>query len=115
MATSYTDYLRNMRATIREVSVHDLADMRSKVPDLTLIDVREPDEFDNGVIPGARMVPRGFLEQRIETIEPDRQKPIALYCQSGNRSVMAARSLGELGYQQVVSVAGGISAWARAG
>lgn len=113
--TSFTDYLKQVKAGIREVSVHDLATMRAEVKDLTLIDVREPDEQDNGVIRGARLVPRGFLEQRIETLQPRRDAPIALYCQSGNRSALSAKNLAELGYSNVVSVAGGISGWSRAG
>jgi len=115
MATSFTDYLKQVKASIREVSVHDLAEMQFKVRDLTVIDVREPDEQDNGVIAGAKLVPRGFLEQRIESIQPDRAAPIALYCAGGNRSALAARNLAELGYTNIVSVAGGIGAWSRSG
>ncbi len=115
MATSFTDYLRQVKAGIREVSVHDLAELQGRVKDLVVIDVREPDEQDNGVIPGALLVPRGFLEQRIESIQPERGATIALYCQSGNRSALSVKSLAELGYHNVVNVAGGISAWSRAG
>ncbi len=115
MATSFTDYLKQVKATIREVSVHDLVEMQNKLTGLTVIDVREPDEQDNGVIKDAKLVPRGFLESRIETIEPDRHAPIALYCAGGNRSALAAKNLAELGYDNVVSVVGGIGAWSRAG
>ena len=66
MATSFTDYLKQVKAGIREVSVHDLAEMQAKVKDLTVIDVREPDEQDNGVILGDKLVPRGFLQQRFQ-------------------------------------------------
>jgi rhodanese-related sulfurtransferase len=115
MATSYTDYLRQVKAAIREVSVHDLAEMKAKIKDLTLIDLREPDEHDNGIIPGGHPLPRGNLESRIEGIEPERSAPIVLYCAAGNRSAFSAKSLGELGYTNVVSLAGGIGAWSRAG
>ena len=57
---SFTDYLKQVKASIREMSVHDLAKMREAVAELTVIDVREPDEHDNGVIRGARLVPRGL-------------------------------------------------------
>ncbi len=115
MATSFTDYLKQVKANIREVSVHDLVAMQDRLDNLTVIDVREPDEQDNGVIKGAKIVPRGFLESKIETIEPNRHAPIVLYCASGNRSALAAKNLAELGYDNVLSLAGGISAWSRAG
>jgi molybdopterin/thiamine biosynthesis adenylyltransferase/rhodanese-related sulfurtransferase len=80
-----------------------------------LIDVREADEHLQGMIPGTLHIPRGFLELRIERNVPDRETPVVLYCASGTRSVLAARSLTELGYTNVSSLAGGFSAWKRAG
>lgn len=116
MATSFTDYLAQVKTKIREVSVHELAEMhKAQAAGFTLVDVREPDEHDNGVIAGAKLVPRGFLEMRIEALQPDRAAPIALYCAGGNRSALAAANLQALGYEHVVSVAGGIGAWSRAG
>jgi len=115
MAISYTDYVAKVKAAIREISVHELAQMRASMNDLVVVDIREPDEQDNGVIPGARLVPRGFLEMRIESLEPNRHAPIALYCAGGHRSALSALSLAALGYDNVTSVAGGIGAWSRAG
>ena len=66
-------------------------------------------------IPGARWIPRGFLEQRIEDQVPEKSSEIVLYCAGGTRSALAARSLEELGYTNVKSLAGGFSAWKRAG
>jgi molybdopterin/thiamine biosynthesis adenylyltransferase/rhodanese-related sulfurtransferase len=80
-----------------------------------LIDVREPDEHAQGMIPGTLHIPRGFLELRIERNVPDRGMPVVIYCASGTRSVLAARSLGELGYTNVSSLAGGFTSWKRAG
>jgi len=80
-----------------------------------LIDVREPDEHAQGMIPGTLHIPRGFLELRIERNVPDRDAPVVIYCASGTRSVLAARSLGELGYTNVSSLAGGFTGWKRAG
>jgi sulfur-carrier protein adenylyltransferase/sulfurtransferase len=80
-----------------------------------LIDVREPDEHAQGMIPGTLHIPRGFLELRIERNVPDRGMPVVIYCASGTRSVLAARSLGELGYTNVSSLAGGFTGWKRAG
>ncbi|HWU88871.1 MAG TPA: rhodanese-like domain-containing protein, partial [Kofleriaceae bacterium] len=80
-----------------------------------VIDVREADEYAQGTIPGAVHIPRGFLEIRIERAVPDRDAPVVVYCGSGTRSVLAARSLAELGYTNVRSLAGGFTGWKRAG
>ena len=84
-------------------------------PGPILIDVREKDEWTEGFIPGARWIPRGFLELRIEDQVPERSSEIILYCAGGTRSALAARSLAELGYTNVKSMAGGFTAWKRAG
>src|SRR4051812_13437839 len=77
-----------------------------------LIDVRENDEWDAGHLPGAKHVPRGHLESRIEGAAPDRSQHIVLYCASGNRSALAAHTLREmLGYENVESMTGGITLW----
>src|SRR5205814_3343604 len=80
-----------------------------------LIDVREKDEWSEGNIPGARWISRGFLEQRIEDQVPEKSAEVVLYCAGGTRSALAARSLEELGYTNVKSMAGGFAAWKRAG
>src|SRR5207244_6753291 len=80
-----------------------------------LVDVRERDEWEQGRIPGAVHVPRGYLEQRIEQAAPDRSRPVVLYCAAGNRSAFAAKTLAELGYQRPVSLAGGYTDWQRTG
>ena len=77
-----------------------------------LVDVRESEEFEAGHIPGARHVPRGYLESRIEGAAPDRSQRIVLYCASGNRSALAAHTLTDmLGYENVESMTGGITLW----
>src|SRR6202522_2598080 len=81
-------------------------------PDVTIIDVRENEEFATGHLPGARHVPRGYLESRIEGVVRDRDAHIVVYCASGNRSAYAARTLREdLGYENVESMTGGITLW----
>jgi molybdopterin/thiamine biosynthesis adenylyltransferase/rhodanese-related sulfurtransferase len=79
-----------------------------------LIDVREKEEYLEGYIPGARWIPRGFLEIRIEDQIPEKSSDVILYCAGGTRSALAARSLEELGYTNVRSMAGGFTAWKRA-
>jgi molybdopterin/thiamine biosynthesis adenylyltransferase/rhodanese-related sulfurtransferase len=83
--------------------------------DLSLIDVRELDEWSQGRIKGSVHIPRGFLELRVEALAPDRTQPIAVTCAGGTRSLLAARDLQELGYTDVVSVAGGFNGWKNAG
>src|SRR5207237_9006888 len=80
-----------------------------------LVDVRELDEWEQGAIAGAIHIPRGFLESQIEQKVPDRDRPIVVYCAGGARSAFAAKSLEELGYTDVVSLAGGFTDWKRNG
>jgi molybdopterin/thiamine biosynthesis adenylyltransferase/rhodanese-related sulfurtransferase len=113
---TFETLLRELRGKISEIEPALLeAALRETAQRPALIDVREPDEHAQGMIPGTVHIPRGFLEIRIERNVPDRQAPIVLYCASGTRSVLAARSLAELGYVHVSSLAGGFTGWKRAG
>ena len=77
-----------------------------------LVDIREQHEWDQAHIPGAVHVPRSYLESRIETAAPDKSQPVVLYCASGNRSAWAADTLQSLlDYEDVASMAGGITLW----
>ena len=89
--------------------VHELLDHRNGE---VIVDVREQTEFEESHIPGAVHVPRGYLEQRIEGAAKDKDQRVVLYCQSGNRSALAAKTLQEeLGYENVESMTGGITLW----
>ncbi len=107
-----SELLKAARAQVGEITPSDLSRM---APRPMLIDVREKNETDQGIVPGARVVPRGYLELRIEEAVPDRDADIVLYCQSGARSLFAGRTLQEMGYSRVRSMAGGFSAWKDAG
>jgi sulfur-carrier protein adenylyltransferase/sulfurtransferase len=121
---SFGNLLKDVKAQIRETDVETL---RKEIDAQKgkggngngagpiLVDVREKDEWTEGFIPGARWIPRGFLELRIEDQVPERAAEIVLYCAGGTRSALAARTLNELGYTNVKSLAGGFSAWKRAG
>jgi len=113
---TFDTLLRELRGKTLEIepTVLDAA-LRDSGKRPALIDVREPDEHAQGMIPGTVHIPRGFLELRIERNVPDRAMPVVLYCASGTRSVLAARSLAELGYTHVRSLAGGFTGWKRAG
>jgi molybdopterin/thiamine biosynthesis adenylyltransferase len=82
---------------------------------VVVVDVRDPDEYRDGHIEGAANISRGFLEFRIGTVASDPATPIVLYCQTGLRSVLAARVLRELGYDNVVNLQGGFQRWAQSG
>ena len=107
--------LQRVKRTIKEVTIDEAySALQSDQPPL-VVDVRERDEFEEGAIKDAVHVPRGYLELRIENVAPDRSRPIVLYCAGGVRSALAARSLEELGYENVSSLAGGFGAWKNAG
>jgi len=107
---NFQQYLKQVKSEIREVSVDEV---NAKRPP-QLIDVREGDEYNDGYIPGATWIPRGKLEMRIEDVVPNRDDDVVLYCAGGNRSALAAKSLRELGYTRVSSMAGGYGAWKKA-
>ena len=108
---SYRDHLAEIKAAIREVSAREAQD----IVGATWVDVRERDEWEEGHIPGAIHIPRGYLESRIEGVVPDRSTKVVVSCQSGARSALAAKTLLELGYTDVVSLEGGFTDWKRNG
>ncbi len=111
--TTFRALLDQIRAEIREV---DVAGARSLIEDnAAVIDVREPDETEQGIVPEAVTIPRGYLELRVEDAVPDKTAPVVVYCAGGTRSALAAKSLQDLGYTDVVSLAGGFNAWKDAG
>ena len=110
--SSYRELLRRLRDEIDEVSVAKAAGTADQP---LYLDVREQDEWVEGHIPGALHVPRGNLESRVEQLAPDHERPIVVYCAGGNRSVFAARTLEELGYERVASLSGGFTDWKRNG
>jgi molybdopterin/thiamine biosynthesis adenylyltransferase/rhodanese-related sulfurtransferase len=115
---SFQSYLKAIKSEVAETDVGSLkgalaAPSAPSAP--AVIDVREQDEYIQGYIPGSSWIPRGYLELRIEDAVPERDRPVVLYCAGGTRSALAARSLRELGYTDVKSLAGGFGAWKRAG
>ena len=115
MSSSFKDVLFQVKKQIREVSVHDVDAAIQNRSDFVLLDVREKEEWDEGHLPGAVFLPRGFLEVRIEKTVPERQTPIMVYCAGGVRSALAAKSLQDMGYADVVSMAGGYGEWKNNG
>ncbi|HEX2574910.1 MAG TPA: molybdopterin-synthase adenylyltransferase MoeB [Aquihabitans sp.] len=107
---SFRDLLASTKAEIREVTTAEADDLRKAEGAVTL-DVREPDEYEQGALPGAVHIPRGTLETNIEMRIPDHDTPLVVYCAGGTRSAFAAKTLAELGYTDVVSVVGGFNRW----
>src|SRR5437879_8194783 len=114
MAT-YRELLKNVKSRIREVDVRQLDASRNGSAKPVVIDVREQDEVEQGIIPGAIHIPRGYLESRVEQYVPDHNTPIIAYCAGGNRSAFAAETLQQMGYKDVTSLKGGFGAWKDAG
>ncbi len=102
------ELLNQAKQVVDEV---DTAEAESRLGGATFLDVREPEEYQQGAIAGAVHIPRGQLEFSVESRLPEKGDPVVVYCASGIRSVFAARTLGELGYTQVASMAGGFNRW----
>jgi adenylyltransferase/sulfurtransferase len=111
---TYRELLQQVRSEISEIDATHARD-RIESGEPVVVDVREQAEWDEGHIPGAVHVPRGHLESRIERLAPDPSRPLVIYCSAGNRSAFAAKTLSELGYEDVVSLAGGFTDWKRNG
>jgi molybdopterin/thiamine biosynthesis adenylyltransferase len=110
MSRSSAELLRQVKSQIDEVDPSEVNELIDE--GAAIIDVRETDEVAAGHLPGAKHIPRGYLESRIEGVVPDRDAHVILYCASGNRSAYAARTLKEdLGYTNVSSMTGGITLW----
>src|SRR5918996_427774 len=112
MATG-AELIRQIQERIKQVDPREVHDLIGSGPNGTVIvDVREQHEFEESHLPGAKHVPRGHLESRIETAAPDKSKRVILYCASGSRSALAAHTLQTLlGYENVESMKGGITLW----
>jgi molybdopterin/thiamine biosynthesis adenylyltransferase len=110
MSPTGAEVIRQIKQDVEEV---DPSVVQEHLGDgVALIDVRETEEWDAGHIPGARHVPRGYLESRIEGAVPDKSQRVVLYCASGTRSALAAHTLTDLlGYENVASMTGGITLW----
>jgi sulfur-carrier protein adenylyltransferase/sulfurtransferase len=113
--TTYRQLLASVKAEIDEVSTMQLKGQLDAAEGPLLLDVREPDEWKEGHLPGALHIPRGYLEQRVEGLVPDRNTEIVVYCAGGSRSAFATKTLNELGYENVANLAGGFVDWKRSG
>jgi molybdopterin/thiamine biosynthesis adenylyltransferase/rhodanese-related sulfurtransferase len=112
MAKTYADLFGEVRDSVKLISLDELKQrLEAKAEDLTLVDVREKDEFRGGYIPGALHLPRGFLEMQAEAKLPNKDADIVIYCAGGTRSAFAAKTLQGLGYSRVQSANPGFVRW----
>jgi molybdopterin/thiamine biosynthesis adenylyltransferase/rhodanese-related sulfurtransferase len=107
---NFRDLLKQTKARIQEVSTAE-AEAAREAEGAVVLDVREPDEYEQGAIPGSVHIARGNLESQVEGRLLDKSAPVVVLCAGGTRSAFAAETLGQLGYTDVVSVAGGFNKW----
>jgi rhodanese-related sulfurtransferase len=110
--SNFRELLKKAKSEIREVSTAEADELRAS--GATILDVREPDEFARGKIPGAYTIPRGVLEMQVDGRLP-LDTNVVLYCGGGARSALACKSLAEMGYENVENLQGGWHALTNAG
>ena len=124
MTNALKDFVREALAQIREIQPEEAARLLAQTghDGWSVVDVREPDEFAAGHLPGARNFPRGFLEVKADLEHPkrdawlaERDRPVILYCGGGHRSALAAKTLQEMGFTRVLSLAEGWTGWTKRG
>ena len=115
MAKTFQQILNEARREVKELSVQEVNDLLEKNGKYLLLDVREKEEYREGHLAEAVSLPRGFLEIKVETTVPDKSTPVIAYCAGGVRSLLAAKAMKEMGYQEVISMSGGYTAWKAAG
>lgn len=111
---TYQDLLSEAKSRIQEITVKDALALRHTTGDAVFLDVRDPQEFNLGKIPGAVTISRGNLEKNVEGQVP-REKTVVVYCANGNRSAFAADVLQMMGYEHVRSLKEGFSGWVAGG
>lgn len=110
MSPSGAEFTKQIKSQITEVDPSEVNELLHE--GVTIVDVRETEEVSAGKLPGAAHISRSFLESRIESVAPDRDERVILYCASGNRSALAANTLvRDLGYTKVESMTGGYTLW----
>src|SRR5437667_303168 len=109
------DMLTEARQVVPEEGPAEVARRLAAGEKVVVIDVRDPDEFRDGHLEAATNISRGFLEFRVGTAVSDPSTPIVLYCQTGLRSMLAAKALKDLGYSTVINLQGGYQKWVQSG
>jgi rhodanese-related sulfurtransferase len=115
MAKSYEEMLDEAREETEQTDPDAVREALESGEGVTVLDVREPEEWEEGHIKGAKHLPRGLLELKAADELPDTNARIITHCASGGRGALTARTLGEMGYTNVANMEGGITAWQEKG
>jgi rhodanese-related sulfurtransferase len=107
----FTQLVKEAKAQVKEIGPAELKKMQEAGEDFTVVDVREPDEQAAGMIPGATPIARGILERDIDKVTTNKSRTLVLYCGGGGRSALAAVNLKKMGFENVISLAGGYRGW----
>lgn len=110
---TYQELLAEAKARVREISVKEALTVRREA-DVVFLDVRDPQEYNLGKVPGAVTISRGNLEKNVDGLIP-RDTSVVVYCANGNRSAFAADVLNVMGYSDVRSLREGFSGWVAEG
>ena len=114
-APGFQNIVSDAKTRVRECTVQDVKERIDKGEKFTLVDVREDDEWRAGRAKEAIHLGKGVIERDIEAVIPDKSTQLVLYCGGGYRSALAADNIQKMGYQNVISMDGGIKAWRQAG
>ena len=115
MGKSYEEMVSEAKTETEQTDVESVREALDSGDDVTVIDVREPDEYEAGHVPGAKPLPRGLLEYKAADELPDKNARIVVHCALGGRGALAAKSLKEMGYTNVANMEGGMNAWRERG
>ena len=115
IAKSYQDLVSEAMAETEQTDVQTVHDSLESGEDLTVLDVREPGEWEEAHIPQVKHLPRDLLEYQVDEQLPNKNARIVIHCASGGRCALATKSLKEMGYTNVANMEGGINAWREKG
>lgn len=115
MAKTYEDLVAEARENAGRTDPDEVKRSLDSGEGITIVDVREPAEYEEGHLPGAMLVPRGLLEYRAATDLPDKDRRIITHCALGGRGALAASTLTEMGYTNVANMEGGMKGWREKG
>ena len=114
-ASKFVALVQDAKSRVKETTVAEVAKRLERGEQLTIIDVREESEWDQGHVPGAAHLSKGIIERDIERMFPDANAELILYCGGGFRSALAADNLRKMGYTNAISMDGGMRGWREAG
>ncbi|MGH3087049.1 MAG: rhodanese-like domain-containing protein [Rubrobacteraceae bacterium] len=115
MAKTLEEMVAEAREAAEQTSVEEVRDAMKSGEDVLILDVREPVEWEEARIREAKLLPRGLLEYMAAEVLPDKNARIVIHCATGGRGALAAKTLKEMGYENVANMDGGITVWKERG